>query len=216
MTTDTNKLAEAIARVTDVAGLKNGRPYPSDLAFILSAARKQLDAETRPTTGTLAEIGAKIGDRVELMSGSTYGRGHTYTIQPDGRVLDDDWSGEYYGRLGDSASMAQFRIIPPAQPVTLQLDDVPGEVARNVEFTPPEGWGEMRPVTPEMFGAVADEPEFKTSRDKPKKWSELRGPFDGSDALCDYIRKDGDEIRVKRTGNTFSIKRRNKEQADPT
>lgn len=61
--------------------------------------------------GTLKELDVKPGDVVELVCSDAF-KGHTYTIQEDTRVLDNDGSGHYYGFVRDDISFPRtWRII---------------------------------------------------------------------------------------------------------
>lgn len=69
-------------------------------------------------TGTLRELDVKVGDAVELVSTDVL-KGHTYTIQEDARVLDNDGSGHYYGFISDDISFPRkWRIISRAPDTT--------------------------------------------------------------------------------------------------
>ena len=85
---------------------------------------------TTTETGTLAELGVKPGDVVGLVKSLTgMFDGEQYNIQDDGRVLNNDGSGRYYGTVDDdAANPMQWRIISrasdtPAQRYVVLTDD---------------------------------------------------------------------------------------------
>ena len=71
-----------------------------------------------PVTGTLRELNVHVGDVIKLVSGSQDGwaDGNCYTIKPDGRVLNNDGSGQYWGNISDQDDDLgiKFRIISRA------------------------------------------------------------------------------------------------------
>lgn len=75
-------------------------------------------------TGTLAELGAQVGDVVEWVSDDGVSSlamahvGKTHTIQNDGRVMLDGGDGSYWGKLGenDGYAVVKWRIVSRAKP----------------------------------------------------------------------------------------------------
>ena len=103
-----------------------------------------LIAPAYPEQGTLKEIGAKVGDVVEMLSGDGAGEhlNKTHTIQNDGRVLLDD-SVYYWGHLQDTEEDGEFgswRIISRAP-------ESPTSPIRTVTRTTKE-------IVPGVYGAV--------------------------------------------------------------
>lgn len=119
-------------------------------------------------TGTLAEMNVKPGDVVELVRGLTeMYDGHTYTIQQNGKVLDNDASGGHYGYI-DNPNGAIFRIISRAS------DTFKGDYSfMSSDVCLPDG------NDPYLFG----DGDTVSASDSPKTWGELNDAEKGAIAL---------------------------------
>lgn len=92
--------------ITNYGKFFSGETFWDEFGRLYQATKEtdhDLIAEwTEDETGTLAELDVKPGDVVELVRGiSNMYNGHTYTIQQDGKILDNNGSGQYYGFVDD-------------------------------------------------------------------------------------------------------------------